>query len=371
VNDLEYIRNSKELHDKGLYIELEAYKSQVFTSFREVQDNEWHQYANLAGYLNGRGVPNMDDAMKEVFLQPIHQAYRELVNSGFFRWVISNRLLVAGTAPSEVQLTNPQTQLIQDAQDKMAGLLDEVNRSTHSSGNVQSVVGSIRQNLLTILSFPLYQDQHPVLHSRKYQQAMKYLHAGNLKTSPWKNGDAYAWSVALGWLFTLPLGRLISTDGYEEISRSWMDEWMLNKIFVSTLNDLGLDDRSNWRAVTLVKLLTSHHAWWTRITGAPDKKSRSAEYLTLKSILSDSDALGYLGVNRYQGVLWFNKEAFEDLMWWLYIIAAVESSGSEGSDQPAEDTGKSILLCYNTISNILINAQASGYKLEKLLDLLK
>jgi hypothetical protein len=150
-----------------------------------------------------------------------------------------------------------------------------------------------------------------------------------------------------------------------------MDEWMLNKIFISTLNDLGLDDRSNWRAVTLVKLLTSHHAWWNRIASAPDKKSRSAEYLTLTSILSDSDALGYLGVNRYQDVLWFNKEAFEDLMWWLYIIAAVESSGAEGSDKPGEDSGTSILRCYNTISNILINAQASGYKIEKLLDLLK
>jgi hypothetical protein len=150
-----------------------------------------------------------------------------------------------------------------------------------------------------------------------------------------------------------------------------MDEWMLNKIFVSTLNDLGLDDRSNWRAVTLVKLLTSHHAWWTRIAAAPNKKGRSTEYLTLTSILSDSDALGYLGVNRYQDVLWFNKEAFEDLMWWLYIIAAVESSASEHSDQPGDDTGKSILRCYNTISNILINAQASGYKVEKLLELLK
>ena len=96
---------------------------------------------------------------------------------------------------------------------------------------------------------------------------MKYLHAGNLKTSPWKNGDTYTWSVVLGWLFTLHLGRIISKEGYEEISRSWMDEWMLNKILVSTLNDLGLDDRSNWRAVTLVKLLTSHHAWWNKVDG--------------------------------------------------------------------------------------------------------
>jgi hypothetical protein len=116
----------------------------------------------------------------------------------------------------------------------------------------------------------------------------------------------------------------------EEISRSWMDEWMLTKIFISTLNDLGLDDRSNWRAVTLVKLLTSHHSWWTSIAATSDKKSRPLEYRTLTSILSDSDVLGYLGVNRYQDVLWFNKEAFEDLLWWLYIIAAVETSVAAG-----------------------------------------
>jgi glycosidase len=371
VNNLEYIRSSKELHDKGLYIELDAYKCQVFTSFREVQDNEWHQYANLAGYLNGRGVPSMDDAMKEVFLQPIHRAYRELVNSGFFRWVISNRQLTQVEAGGGSHLTSPQEQLIQEAQDKMTRLLEEVNLSTHSTGDVLSVAGAVHNNLQGILSLPSFQDQHPILRSRKYQQAMKYLHAGNLKTSPWKNGDAYAWSVVLGWIFTLYLGRVISKDGYEEISRSWMDEWMLNKIFVSTLNDLGLDDRSNWRAVTLVKLLTSHHDWWNRVDGAPDNKRRSAEYLILASILADSDALGYLGVNRYQDVLWFNKEAFEDLMWWLYIIAVIETSVAEDSGQPVENTGKSLLRSYNTISTLLADAQASGYKLEKLLDLLK
>ena len=108
---------------------------------------------------------------------------------------------------------------------------------------------------------------------------MRYLHAGSIKTSPWKNADAYTWSVILGWLFTQPLGKTIS--------RSWIDEWMLNKIFVSALNDLGLDERSNWRAVTLVKLLTSHHGWWQiTLTRRPDQSMNDA-YQTLSSLLSD------------------------------------------------------------------------------------
>jgi glycosidase len=371
VNNLEYIRNSKELHDKGLYIELEAYKCQVFTSFHEVQDNVWHQYANLTSYLNGRGVPSMDDAMKEIFLQPIHQAYRELVNAGYFRWVISNRVLAKEGLVDPTLLTGTLGQVLHEAEDKTARLMDEVNRSTHSAGDIQAIVASTRQQLVSILYLPTFQDRYPFPHSRKYQQAMKYLHAGSVKTSPWRNGDAYAWSVILGWLFTLPLGKIISMDGYEEISRSWMDEWMLNKIFVSTLNDLGLDERSNWRAVTLVKLLTSHHAWWKTIDTNQTKKSRSIPYQILSSILSDSDALNYLGVNRYQDVLWFNKEAFEDLMWWLFIIGAVEITCSPVIDEQTDTSGKYILHCYDDILSLLTNAQVSGYKIEKLLDLLK
>src|SRR4030042_471319 len=146
---------------------------------------------------------------------------------------------------------------------------------------------------------------------------------------------------------------------------------MLNKIFVRALNDLGLDEKSNWRAVTLVKLLTPHSGLWKMIDPIRDKKGRSASYHILTSILADSDALSYLGVNRYQDILWFNKEAFEDLLWWLFIIGAVEISALPNKDDQADEKAKNILRCYNEISSILINAQASGYKLEKFLDLVK
>jgi glycosidase len=371
LNNLEYIRNSKELHDQGLYIELEAYKCQVFSAFREVQDNEWHQYANLAAYLAGRGVPSMDEAMKEVFLQPIHRTYRELVNAGFFRWIISNRLQALPGNGNHPPSGGAPDQLLQETQGKLTNLLNEINRTTRSTGDVPSMVASVQLQLLTLLYLPIYQEKNPLPHSRKYQQAMRYLHAGSIKTSPWKNADTYTWSVVLGWLFTQSLGKTITQEGYEEVSRSWIDEWMLNKIYVSALNDLGLDERSNWRAVTLVKLLTSHHGWWQRGTNRQPKQSMKSAYQILSSLLSDSDALSYLGVNRYQNVLWFNKEAFEDLLWWLFIIAAVEISAGQGKSNREEINPSLILDCYKVISDLLLKSQDSGYMLEKLLELVK
>jgi hypothetical protein len=371
INGLEYIRNNKELHEKGLYIELEAYKCQVFMSFREVQDNEWHQYANLEGYLNGRGVPNIDEAMKEIFLQPIHQAFRELVNPGYFRWVISNRV-----SSETDRLNRPSTSenilaLLNEAESKSIRLLDEVKQNTLGVGDPLLIADSIKLSLLACLYLPSFADRFPLPSSRKYQQAMKYLHAGNLKTSPWRTGDAYAWGVILGWLVTSPMGKIISDTGYEEVSRSWIDEWMLNKILVSTLDNLGLDDRSNWRAVTLIKLLTSHHAWWTMINIHPKKAEGKPAYQILTNILSDNDAQSYLGVNRYQDTLWFNKESFEDLVWWLFIIATLEISSQQTKSDQNSEVGKKILQCFNAITALVEQAGASGYRLERLLDLVR
>lgn len=371
INNLEYIRNNQELHEKGLYIELEAYQCQVFIGFREVQDNEWHQFANLAAYLNGRGVPDIDEAMKEVFLQPIHQAYQELVNPGWFRWVISNRLGGGKAIEQHALLPDNIIQVLIEAENKSLVLMEEIKRITNGAGDAINAANSLKQVLLAGLYLPAFHEKFPFPHSRKYQTAMKYLHAGSPKASPWRTGDTYTWCVLLGWLVTSSVGKMVSTQGYEEISRSWIDEWMLNKILVSTMGNLGLDERSNWRAISLIKLLTTHHNWWKIIDPNLKKHNKKAAYELLTTLLSDSDAQVYLGMNRYQEVLWFNKESFEDMMWWLFVVGSLEIASQHQEGDQVNTVGNILLPCYNEISFLIKNAEESGYKLEKLLELVK
>ncbi|MFQ5616124.1 MAG: alpha-amylase family glycosyl hydrolase, partial [Anaerolineales bacterium] len=66
ITGLEYIRSNREIHEKGLYVELGAYQYQVFLDFREVQGSEPGEYAALADYLHGRGVPDLEEARKEL-----------------------------------------------------------------------------------------------------------------------------------------------------------------------------------------------------------------------------------------------------------------------------------------------------------------
>jgi len=370
INNLEYIRNNKELHEQGLYIELEAYKCQVFTTFREVQDNKWQQYSNLAAYLNGRGVPSMDEAMKELFLQPIHKAYQELVNPGFFQWIISNRITSELDLESQLILSNNVITLLNEMEEKSIRLLQESKNNTLGPGDIVSIAGSIKQCLLAILYLPKFSERFPLPHSRKYKHTVTYLHAGGIRTSPWRNGDTYTWGVILGWLASAYLGKIVSDTEYEEISRSWIDEWMLTKTLSTTLSELGSEDRSIWRAVTLIKLLTSHQSWWTIINTTEKTKVKPA-YHILTRIFSDNDAQLFLGVNRYKDILWFNKESFEDLLWWLFIIASVDISSKHLRADQDHEVGRNTLQCYNLISSLLEQAEASGYKLEVLLDLIK
>ena len=78
TSKLEYIRENGELADKGLFVEVGAYNYHTFLDFREVRDNEWSHYAMITGYLNGRGVPNIEESMQELFLQPIHNRFKDL-----------------------------------------------------------------------------------------------------------------------------------------------------------------------------------------------------------------------------------------------------------------------------------------------------
>jgi glycosidase len=360
TSGLEYIRNNHELHENGLLIELEAYKCRVFADFRQVQDNEWHQYAQLASYLNSRGVPNIDEAMKELFLQPIHHAFRECVNAGFFRWIITNRQL-PGVARSTIATeTTNRSDVLEEAEDKFTRLLSEINHITLSSSNTLEIASLIKGELAAIMALPALAEQFPLERSRKYQQALKLLNPGKPALSPWSDSNPRAWGVLLGWLAVHRLGMVISAEEYKEISRSWVDEWLLNKIIATALGDLGLDERSAWQSIHLVKLLVSQSSWW-------EDAGVGQAYRLMLSVFSDTEAQHSLGVNRYQDILWYNREAFDDLIWWLYVLAVVNCVAA----QPAEQVAQAILKCHAIIQQIQKASANSNYQVEKLLSALK
>jgi glycosidase len=332
---LEYIRNSQELCERGLYVELGAYKYHVLLDFRQVQDNEWRQYAQLASYLNGRGVPNIEQSLREVFLQPIHYPFRELVNADMFRKLmeaLGNRRLHRASESVE-----EWTILVNEVEQKTALLLREIKQLTGGSGEEMAITHEIRRKLEAL----------PRLETRIVGENMV--------------SDPTAWPILLGWLFTHALGKVVDEVHAPQISRSWLDEWLLGRIISGALRDLAWDEGAAWRAVTTIKILTSHQRWFAVESLTPEKRA----YQVLESWLKDDEIQQFLGVNRYQGILWFNKEAFEQLLQWMMLIAAVTVNADSGLS--AEEAVREIESHHDAVRRLRQALKESEYQVEKLL----
>ena len=355
ITGLEYIRPNSEIWEKGLYVELDAYKTRVLLNFHQVQDNEWHQYRNLLEYLNGQGVPSIDEALREIFLQPVHRAFRELVNAGFYQWLQANQLQ-AEKLKIGISDQSPTTvaQVLEEAESKSARLLSEIKHLMHTDGDVLAVTAEINRILEATLKWFTVGDQYPLPRSRKYKAALKFLTSSSYSRTP---------AILFTWVFTASLGKMIVPDTEHpgadpaEISRSWIDEWLLGKIIMGTLQELGMGEEPARRAITLVKILIKHRS--------PGLQTIT---INLETLLSDVAVQSFIGVNRYQDVLWFNKENFEELVWWLYTTSVIIVTAPKEIEKPAAEVVKAILHMYEAVQRVLTAEAEAGYQVEKLLD---
>jgi len=372
ASGLEYLRNSRELCEKGLYVELDAYKCHVFLDFREVQDNEWRQYAHLNAFLNGRGVPSIDEALRELFLQPVHLPFKELVNAGMFRW-----------------LQDPDADRVEklnQTEHKLRQLLQGVRQVTGGNGAEEAVANEVRRKLDILLQVAnAARSEAEVLDSKRlgaaHGDALRSddAEASDAITAPdsqaaalladlpecrayllehWP-ADTATWGIALGWLFVHRLGQVVDEPSADQRSRSWIDEWLLGRIIAAVLQELGLDETAAGRAVAAMRILTAHQHWFDGL-----QPEDASPYRALAAWLRDEEVRRFVQLNRYKDILWFNQEAFEQLLWWMLLIAVVALQ-AEGERPEAV---KTIGVCYRVVQ-VLQRAEAeSSYQVEKLLE---
>lgn len=229
-----------------------------------------------------------------------------------------------------------------------------------------AVAREVRQKLEAVLSLPVLGSRFPLQQEARFfpQDLASGLH-----------DDPAAWPTLLGWLFTHALGKVVDEADFEQIARSWCDEWLLGKIISGALQDLGLDEGAAWRAVTTIKILTSHQRWFEgqqvvsvgRVSIPASEKEWA--YRVLESWLKDDEVQQFLQVNRYRGVLWFNKEAFEQLLWWMMLPAVVALTADPL--RPTTEVAQEIAACYDVVKELQRAEEESGYQVEKLLEVVK
>ncbi|NWF69849.1 MAG: alpha-amylase [Chloroflexi bacterium] len=319
---LEYIRSSRELLEQGLYIELGAYQYQVFLDFRVVRDDAAHQYAQLAAYLGGRGVPNMEEALQELFVQPIHTPFKTLLNAPMLEKLLNARVLETEETPDE--------ELLQSIETGMTSVLTTIAEfaGLRAQDGVAEIATQIRGDFA--LALALLSPENTTLAQRRSALAE----------------DHFLWQTLFSWLFVRSLGRLAGAEDSAARSRSWLDEWLLGRVIGAALQASGMEEFNAGQAVALVKAATMHQSLFA---GSADETADSL----LTALLQDSDVQRFMRVNRWQDMLWFDKDAFESLLRWLLLVNALDNSTTAAVRR-------------QTVAALQAAADASDYQVEKL-----
>ncbi len=338
---LEYIRNNKELIDKGLYVEVGSYKYHTFLDFREIRDNEWHHYAMITGHLNGQGVPDIEDALRELLLQPIHNRFKDLLNA----------TLIARLAKMKNDLTRKQVSvsaydIVSEIEEKIIALLREIKHFTSGTEDEETLSKEISDKLEILLSLSHLPPGLPKSEKDTKDITLKY-------------SDAFHF----GWLFVHSLGAILNKENTAaEQSRAWIDEWMLDRIFRDVFYELGFNEKDILEGLSLIKIFTAHQNW-NRYTG------QLTAYSVLESFMNDSEVQQFLQINRYKEILWFNKEAFESLLSWM-LFTAVMGIVSEKEKDKKKQTADSKNI-YDMIGKLNHAAGQSQYQVEKFIELIR
>lgn len=342
MSGLEYIRNSTGLVEKGLYVELGSYHYHVFLYFREVRDSYERQYTQICEYLNGRGTPSIEESMQELFLQPIHNALRGLINPDTLGKLVSAAAIPSGEVPLD------HSALIKELTgERTLFLLREIKRFASAPADELRLSDNIQKKLAKAFTIPmLYEPEAAETEKMIFSCTPAAPH--------------------FCWLFIHSLGEIMDAgiDASEQ-SRGFIDEWLLDRILIDAFKTLGLSATETWEAVRLISIFTTHQHWLNE-----QDTTKCGNRRVLESFLNDNEVQQLLQINRYQDILWFSKEAFETFLSWMFFTGYI-SLASKADTEESGDRNRIVKKMHSVVRRIYHASLESGYRVDRLMELSK
>jgi hypothetical protein len=343
---LEYLHRSPVVSEQGLNLELRAYETNVLLDWRDLHDDAGHPWSYLCDRLGGRGVPSLDDALRNLQLEPVHNALRALLDPGLAKTLAGCSTMQEGAARTECA-----SLAINTVRHRASTLLEEIKRyaargagraagmkaQTSKQEDESFVLDLIVHELEMALRLPtVYRRAHP----RWPEDAHAVLPLGE-RVGP---QSADVWTTVLAWCVLKGAGRLLQTDDPDAGAVSIFDGMRLREPLAAAFavgSELG---EEHWRAAARVRA--------SFVLSGQSK----APYRWIR----DPDVAWLLGVHSDEGTTYFVKEYFERLLWWLTLPSLLKLA-----DEAKPDLGR-VDLVKDEVDERMKVAAGGGYKVEAL-----
>ncbi len=340
ITGLEYLRSSRSLWWDGLLVHLGAYKTHIFTSFKEIRDHDGN-CRRLDEKLMGKGVPDVVTALRELYLEKVLLPFGELLAESSLRMLLSEGR-INGVVPLEFK--HAFEAFLKNARVFLGG--------TMSEAIVEDEAVSLLEALFTL-------DRYRKAPARRRGKALKYFMPLLPDTAP---ENLEGWRIPLIWSLVCRLGSLTTESDPGRKSRALMDEWMLGKGIVDCLTRLGAEKGRAGYELLLIRILT-------RYQDLASLRNRKDIFAMFREMLLDDETRDFLGFNLYDEKWWFNKESMELFISWMSLAMILAGIAGKVPAEPA--VKKALEDAFGAAQELLRVVSASGYEVSKLVLLLE
>jgi glycosidase len=325
---LEYIRSGRQLAEQGLFAELHAYQYHAFLGFRLICDSDG-SWRELERRLGGCGVQSLDDAYRELQVEPILGPYRKLINPATLRELLTNR----SKAHDQVCIAG-------------RNFYQSIGRATDATAMVEPLI----QRFITKLKVLESSWRAPGTKAKSRKPRVEEMARERLAASGLDH-------VAFAWLTLEPLGEFRADQDSAPpsvLAMSRVDQWLLLKAVQGAFEGwLSDGDTAYWDS-RLVLVLLTHSALL-----APGGSRTLGE--SFRQALLDTMLREYLQVHMYDDVLWLNKERLERMTAALCVIVRLSAETNQvSSKEPVAEARRSGRW-------LLAAAEQARYQVEKMI----
>jgi hypothetical protein len=373
VNNLEYIRTGSELHQNGIYVELGAFKYHLFLDFREVYDDSG-DYENLKDYLNGKGVPDINHALKILKLYPIHDAMKNLFEDKILEML--KEACIISQQPEKVE-TNMKFIV-----NRFHVLLNEISHHLEDSNNLSPIIENFRKGLNALKNI------NYLLKNEKFRLGKKIVMDDFKKSITVSQDVNYNQNslIYMLWLTLDYLGRIVPTDEYDKQSLELFDKFLLAEPTIEILRRLGRSDFYIGQQIDLLRILIKYYLFEIGARPIDNEEADNGktpivennnldkhERILLEKLLMDDEVKDFINANEYEGIWYYSKESLEELIDWLFTLKLLNYFGEnenifDGTTKAEDNEELKEFLEKNYLTTIKLKeiSRLSEYKLKSL-----
>ncbi len=307
ISGLFYIRNSADVCENGLRFELKAYEYAVYVDVKEHRDTDIKIYSQLNNHLLNKGTKDLEKEKKMILLKPLLLKFECYLSPT----LIEN---ISNMDADEFKKFAPELKIRID--DFFSNFADWLKLTNISNKISDEIIDDLNE-----FFFLKEKTEKPL------------------------------YGIII-WILIRHIGKIIDHQNYEETTIMFLEEFGFSDVIKSTIERLDKSQEKMY-SYEMIKFIIS-------IKDVSKSFNKNIVKKAILEIFKNKKINQIIKLNKYQDIIWFNKEAIENFIEILSFSSIIILNNSYQKQE------KHILIDFMK-KTILKCVEKSEYQYEKLI----